>query len=150
MIQIHETDLLSLCFEHGDTHRLPGYLARQLVGHPAIHIHFGDDPPSVWKINSWNSAIRKYELDKELSRLNNRVSLLKTEIRNKILRKLSAMSGLPGETFEQQVNALLHARTETAIQHFGGVSMAELIKADAELAEFIRTNKIPLWKAGLL
>ena len=95
----------------------------------------------LWRKQAWITDYARWLRVKEESALNRTIHVIAAEKREVIARHFSRLTGLPPENFYRVANAALKARNPDTIKKLCGLGMAELMEADAKLAEFQDKHK---------
>lgn len=101
----------------------------------------------VWQASEYRSTYEQHLIGKELSEKERQHSYRHVELRNSLRKKFIAKFYSTGvdpknkETIEEAMNLLISSRAPGVAEMFG-ISFAELCKADEDLQEFKRRNKI--------
>mgnify|MGYP000844044434 CR=1 FL=1 len=108
-----------------------------------IHIEFREKAaPLVWRVAEWRTTYIKWQRDKEESHLKRTAHTVAVEVYTAVAKAISARIKLDFKQSMIIAEAAVKSRNAEAIRILTGINIAELLKADADIAAFKLKYKI--------
>lgn len=150
LTEIVLSDFIEILLRIDDCASCPVYICKQIEAldpeENLAHVQWPNDNnklprPRVWRKRAWDVDYAKWLMTKERSALERQTWTLASEARAAVMRFFARQTGLDAEHFQEVAVKIIKSRNPETVKKLCGISLEELLKADAELQEFQNKQK---------